>query len=190
MNKLAKFNSESCSENTQFKTKWKPNSTQESELCDLCVSVVQPNPMRTTCVKQARRGLTLVEVLAVVIILGLIATTLTLSFRGQVGRAKHELAKTGIGVIVQAIETYALETGALPTTEQGLQSLTESPPNRGEPYLKPDKLRDPWGNEYVLIVPGPSSAYQVMSYGADGVPGGAPGSDDADITSDNLGDRE
>lgn len=132
-----------------------------------------------------RRGMTLVEVLAVVVILGLIATTLTLSFRGQVGRAKKELAKTGIGVLVNAIETYALETGALPTMDAGLEVLTIAPPSRGEPFLKADKLLDPWGHPYLYVSPGPLSAYQVLSYGADGRPGGE--GEAADLTSDDLG---
>jgi general secretion pathway protein G len=134
-------------------------------------------------------AMTLVEVLAVVVILGLLATTLTLSFRGQIGRAKRELARTGIGVIVGAIETYAIEQGELPPMEAGLEALTEPPPGRGEAYLRPDKLVDPWGNRYVYVTPGPNTEYQVLSYGADGKLGGAPGSDDADITSDDLGER-
>lgn len=133
------------------------------------------------------KGMTLVEVLAVVVILGLIAGTLTLTFRGQIGRAKRELAKTGIGVIVNAIETYSIETGSVPTMREGLDALTNAPSGRGEPYLKHDKTTDPWGNPYVYISPGPTSAYQVVSYGADGRLGGAPGSKDEDITSDDLG---
>jgi len=135
-----------------------------------------------------RSGMTLVEVLAVVIILGLLATTLTLTFRGQVGRAKTEIARTGIGVVVNAIETYALETGAIPTTQQGLAALTVTPQGRGAPYLSADKLNDPWGNGFAYVEPGPEgSAYQVISYGADGQSGGAAGTEAEDITSDNLG---
>jgi len=141
-----------------------------------------------TSLGNLRKGMTLVEVLAVVIILGLLATTLTLTFRGQVGRAKTEIARTGIGVVVNAIETYALETGSIPSTQQGLAALTETPQGRGAPYLSADKLRDPWGNSFAYVEPGPDgSAYQVISYGADGQPGGAEGSEAADITSDNLG---
>lgn len=135
-----------------------------------------------------RRAMTLVEVLAVVIILGLIAGTLTYSFRGQVGRAKRELAKTGIGVIISAIETYALETGSLPTMEDGIEILTQKPTGRSEPFLKPDQLIDPWGSQYIYITPGPNSSYQVLSYGADKTLGGAEG-EDMDITSDALGDH-
>lgn len=137
--------------------------------------------------RMRRRGMTLVEVLAVVVILGLIAGTLTLSLRGQMGRAKRELAKTGIGVIVNAIETYAIETGRLPEMSEGLSVLIEIDPVRGEAYLKEDQLLDPWGNPYIYITPGPNSAYQVISYGSDGRPGGEPGSEAADITSDDLG---
>lgn len=135
-------------------------------------------------VAATRRAMTLVEVLAVVVILGLIATTLTLSFRGQVGTAKRELARTGIGVIVNAIETFALETGSIPAMDTGLDALTQTPPGRGEPYLRPDKLTDPWGRPYLYVAPGPNSAYQVLSYGADGRPGGE--GEAADISSDDL----
>lgn len=129
--------------------------------------------------------------MAVVVILAMLAGTLTYSIRGQMGSAKRELARSGIGVVVNAIETYALETGRLPTLEEGLAALTATAPSqeggRGEPFLKPDKLTDPWGNAFIYITPGPASAYQVVSYGADGVPGGS--GRDADITSDDLGRR-
>ncbi len=153
-------------------------------------SLIQASRDRRNRTPPARRGMTLVEVLAVVIILGLIAATLTLSFRGQVGRAKRELAKTGIALIVNAIETYALETGAIPTMEDGLDVLTRAPAGRAEPFLKPDKLIDPWGHRYQYVTPGPQSAYQVLSLGADGRPGvsaGGAGSEDEDISSDQLG---
>jgi general secretion pathway protein G len=137
--------------------------------------------------------MTLVEVLAVVVILGIIAATLTISFRGQVGKAKRELAKTGIGVVVAAIETYAIETGRLPTMEEGLEVLTRPTQGRSEPYLKADKLTDPWGNPYIYVTPSSAQAggaYAVISYGADGQPGAADGDEEArDITSDDLAER-
>lgn len=133
------------------------------------------------------RGMTLVEVLAVVVILGLIAATLVYSFGGQVGRARRELARTGIAAIVQALETYAIETGAYPDMGDGLLTLTRPMPGRSTPLLQPDKLVDPWNNPYQYIVPGPDGLpYQIVSYGADSTPGGETGTDAADITSDQL----
>lgn len=143
---------------------------------------------RTIVPRRAQPGLTLVELLAVVVILGIIAATLTLSFRGQVGTAKRQLAKTGIAVVVNAIETFYLETGRIPTMDEGLQVLTQPTPGRSEPFLKPDKLLDPWRTPYVYITPGPKSTYVVISYGADKQLGGAPGTESADITSDDLGE--
>lgn len=153
-----------------------------------------PRPPRSATRAAIRRsaGLTLVEVLAVVVILGLIAATLTMSFRGQVGTAKRQLAKTGIGVVVNAIETFALETGRVPTMEEGLDALTRPTPGRVEPFIKSDKLRDPWGSRYQYITPGPTGApgtYQVISLGSDRASGGTAGTDAADISSDDLSEH-
>ena len=146
-------------------------------------------PKHSGSVLGYRGGLTLVEMLAVVIILGLIAAALTTTFSGQVGRAKTEIAKSGIGTVVAAIETYGLERGEIPSMEQGLRVLTQRPSGRAEAYLKPDQIIDPWGNEYAYITPGAESRYEVISYGADGRPGGEAGSEDADISSERLGGR-
>jgi general secretion pathway protein G len=74
--------------------------------------------------------------------------------------------------------------------QEGLEVLTDKPAGRSEPYLKPDKLIDPWGEPYKYEVPGPSGAYLVLSYGSDKQPGGEAGTDAADITSDNLRDTD
>ena len=87
-------------------------------------------------------------------------------------------------MIVNAIETYALETGSIPAMDAGLEALTQTPPGRGEPYLRSDKLTDPWGHPYLYVAPGPSTEYQVLSYGADGRPGGE--GEAADVSSDDL----
>lgn len=135
-----------------------------------------------------RRGMTLVEILAVVIILGLIAGTLLVGFSGTFGQAKQELARSGIGVIVGKIETYRIQYGSWPSNDLGLAALTDG---HAQPtasyYLSRDKLIDPWGNPYLYVTPGPDGhPYEVISYGADRQPGGAAGTEDADISSVNL----
>ncbi|MEM8757509.1 MAG: type II secretion system protein GspG [Planctomycetota bacterium] len=133
-----------------------------------------------------RAGMTLVEVLAVVVILGLLAGTLAVGFGGAFSKGKQELAKTGIGVVVGRLELYGLEHDRYPDTSTGLAALTDGV---AEPtaayYLGPDRLIDPWGNPYYLVVPGPDGhPYEVLSFGEDGVEGGS--GPDADITSVNL----
>ena len=132
--------------------------------------------------------MTLIEVLAVVAILGLLAGTLLVGFSGSFGKAKHELAKSGIGIIVSQVEKYRLEKGNWPTNELGLSVLTDG---QASPsctyYLGAGQLLDPWNRSYLYISPGPSGhPYEVLSFGADGQPGGASGSEDADVSSANL----
>jgi general secretion pathway protein G len=130
-----------------------------------------------------RRAMTLIEVLAVVVILGLIAGTLLVGFSGSFGKAKHELAKSAIGLIAGRIELYRIERSAWPTNELGLQILSDG---HAQPttsyYLKPDQLIDPWDRPFLYITPGPEGhPYEVLTYGADGAPGGD--GENADVSS-------
>ena len=132
------------------------------------------------------RAMTLVEVLAVVVILGMLAATLTVGFSSAFGRGKRELARTGIGIVAGKLETYRLEHGVWPDSLDALTSPAASP--AAPFYLGEDQLTDPWGRRYALIVPGPEDhPYEVVSLGADGVLGGQ--GEDADITSIRLRDR-
>lgn len=137
-----------------------------------------------------RAGMTLVEVLAVVVILGLIAGTLAIGFSGTFARGKRELAKTGIGVVVGKVEAYRIEHDAWPSTDLGLAALSDGHATpTASYYLKPDQLLDPWNHPYAFIAPGPNGhPYEVVSYGADGQPGGT--GEDADLSSVNLRERE
>jgi general secretion pathway protein G len=137
------------------------------------------------------RGMTLVEILAVVLILGLIAGTLLVGFSGTFGKAKHELAKSGIGVIVGKIELYRMEKQSWPGNDLGLAALSEGhAPPTSTFYLSGDQLLDPWNRPYLYVCPGPEGhPYEVISYGADGQIGGDAGTENADITSVNLGGR-
>jgi general secretion pathway protein G len=134
----------------------------------------------------ARRAMTLVEVLAVVVILGLLAGTLAVGFSGAFAKGKRELAKTAIGQIVARLELFKMEKSAWPSPEQGLAALTTGQAKPTDPYyMSEDKLLDPWGQRYYLIIPGPDGhPYEILSYGADAQPGGE--GENADVSSINL----
>ncbi|MBA3708095.1 MAG: type II secretion system protein GspG [Planctomycetes bacterium] len=130
--------------------------------------------------------MTLIEILAVVVILGMLAVVLTVSFSGKMGKAKREIAKTQIGQIAGQIELYQLEKHRLP--DAGTLSALSSAPDASY-YIEPAKLIDPWGKALLYIVPGPEGhAFEVVSYGSDGQPGGT--GDAADVSSANLGDAK
>ena len=115
--------------------------------------------------------MTLIEVLAVVVILGLLAVTLTVGITGKMGKARSEIAKTQIAQIVSQVQAFQLEKRALPTASDGLSILTTDP--NASYYLERGKLNDPWGRQYQYLVPGPNNApFEIMTYGADGQPGG------------------
>jgi len=137
-----------------------------------------------------RRAMTLVEVLAVVVILGILAATLAVGFSGAFGKGKQELAKTGIGLIVGRLEIYKMEHDAWPDNAVGLAVLTDGHAAPADAYyLSPDNLRDPWGRTYLFAAPGPEGRpFEVISYGADGQPGGT--GEDADVSSARLRGEE
>lgn len=124
------------------------------------------------------------------VILGLIAATLVVGFAGVFGTAKHELTRTGIGVVVGKLELYRMARNAYPATDVGLDALTDGKAVPGDAfYLSPDQLLDPWGRKYLYVAPGPSGhPFEVASYGADGQPGGD--GENGDISSTALRRRE
>ncbi|MEO1237598.1 MAG: type II secretion system protein GspG [Planctomycetota bacterium] len=122
---------------------------------------------------RGRGGFTFIEIMVVVVIIGLLAGAVALRVTGNVAQARQNRAKSDIATIVTAIETYRLNTARLPTNAQGLSVL---PIDRGV---------DPWGRAYQYNVPGPAGEeFEVVSYGADGRPGGE--DEDADVVSWDL----
>ncbi len=118
--------------------------------------------------------MTFVELLAVLVILGLIAGVLAVSFAGRFARGKQEIARTQLSLISQAIETYRIEHGEWPPMNQGLSALTtpQAAPTASY-FLKPDQIRDPWDQLYALIIPGPDGyPFEILTYGSDAQPGG------------------
>lgn len=137
---------------------------------------------------QARRGMTFVELLAVLVILGLVAGVFTVGIAGKFNQSKRELAKSQIGIIDGQVQAYYTQTSTWPPSDKGLLVLTspESSPNSAY-YLKPDQLLDPWNTPFYIVVPGPDgNPYEIVSYGADGQPGGT--DENADLSSLRLRD--
>ncbi len=134
-----------------------------------------------------RQAMTLVEILAVVVILGLLAVTLTVSLAGKMGKAKQEISKTQIAQLVGQVQTYQLEKRSLPKSGDGLQALSAPAALPTASYfVEAAKLTDPWGQPYLLLIPGPDGhPFEIVTYGADAQPGGD--GDNADVSSVTMG---
>ena len=135
--------------------------------------------------RRRQRGLTLVELLVVLLILGLIAAFAVPQVMKYVGTAKIDAAGIQVERLGGVLDLYHLDMGRYPTTEEGLQALVEPPSNAERwagPYLKKaDSLIDPWGRPYEYRSPGEHGDYDLYTLGADGQEGGD--DEDGDITS-------
>lgn len=117
------------------------------------------------------RAFTLVELMVVVVILGVLATVITVSVTDYLVQGKQSAAKAEIAQMTSALTLFYTEHDRYPTTEEGLDLLTQSSPAHPNGILQGD-LRDPWGNPYVYVYPGLHGPFDVCSYGAKGQPGG------------------
>ena len=138
--------------------------------------------------KQA--AFTLIEVMIVVVILGILAAVVIPKILDRPDQARQSAAKSDIAVVMQQLKLYRLDNTFYPSTEQGLQALVVKPATNPIPmnwkqggYL--ERLpNDPWGRPYLYLNPGVKGEIDVMSYGADGQPGGE--GNNADIGSWGL----
>lgn len=136
--------------------------------------------------RDQRAAFSLVELMVVIVIIGLLAGTATVSVRSYLVRSKQNVAKSEIAKVVQALETYYAEYDSYPTTDEGLDALTE-PSEAFTDGLLTTLPNDPWGNAYEYLNPGRDTAYEVISYGADSREGGDGA--DKDFSSATLGER-
>lgn len=126
--------------------------------------------------RQRQRGLTLLELLVVLAILATLALVVAPRVLKYVGKAKTDTAAVQIENVAAALELYFLETGAYPTSEQGLEALVERPSGVvawDGPYLKKSSgIVDPWGRTYQYRFPGEHGEFDVFTLGADNALGG------------------
>ncbi|HEV8234336.1 MAG TPA: type II secretion system major pseudopilin GspG [Gemmatimonadaceae bacterium] len=139
-------------------------------------------------VRGRRSGFTLIEILVVIVVIAILATLVAPNIFQHVGAAKGATAKSQIEMLGAALDAYRLDNGRYPTTEQGLGALWEKPTidppqNWRAPYLRKPVPPDPWGRPYLYLSPGQVNpqGYDLLTYGADGKPGGE--NEDADIMS-------
>ena len=155
-------------------------TTRQAPHCGVQAELV---PVVSHRVAKARRGFTLLELLVVLVIIGLLAGYVGPRFFAQIGKSEVKTAAAQLDGLGKALDSYRLDTGHYPTTEQGLGALWVKPadePRWWGPYLKKAPPKDPWGREYLYKSPGEHGDYDLYSLGKDGREGGE--GEDQDIT--------
>ncbi len=120
-----------------------------------------------------RRAFSLLEIMAVVVIMGLLVGAVAVGVRGQISRSRVEIAKKDILHLHNAIVKFEAEHGELPSEDQGLYILLGG--EKGDEFDK--KIQkppiDPWGNEYgYQLIDDDDNPFLIVCYGSDGIEGG------------------
>lgn len=140
--------------------------------------------------QRARGGFTMVELMAVLIILGLLAGVVVKSFVGQVDKAKVSTTRASLKLLHSAINEYHMNTGRWPGEDEGLYVLIEPPTDGTEwppgGYLETTDIPpDAWGNEFKYeLYPESGKPFVIKSLGADNQEGGE--DYDADLYSTDI----
>lgn len=135
-------------------------------------------------------GFTLIEMMAVLLIIALLAGLASTAFLGKIDEAKVKTTKANLVTLRNAVLNFKMDTGYFPSEEVGLIELIEQPMDLEGwvpgGYLQETVLpQDGWGHDFDYILnPESGKAFDIISYGADGKEGGD--GYDADISCNNL----
>lgn len=133
------------------------------------------------------KGMTLIEIMVVLTLLGIVMTVLAVNVMGQFESGKVDAASLQMKNIETALMSFKLKYSRYPSTSEGLNALVTPPPMKsgrtpGAFMDNAEQLTDPWGNPFQYFSPATSGNhdYEIISYGSDGQSGGT--GTDADIS--------
>ena len=134
--------------------------------------------MKDSGKRQWRRGFTMVELMAVLIILGLLAAVVVRNFVGRVDDARVKVTKASLRQLHTAINEFHMDTGRWPTDDEGLKVLVQQPPDvtvyPPGGYIETTEVpKDAWGRDFIFeLLPESGRPFAIKSLGADGQEGG------------------
>ncbi len=134
--------------------------------------------MKKAKIKAVRGGFTMVELMAMLIIIGLLATLVVTKVASKIDEARVTTTKANLKILHSAVNQFKMDTGRFPTEEEGLMALVEQPTDvikyESGGYLETTEIpKDGWGNEFIYeVLPESGKPFAIKSLGADGEEGG------------------
>jgi general secretion pathway protein G len=124
----------------------------------------------TTKSARRQRGMSLLEIMVVITLIGLVTAAIGVAVINQLGKGQSDSARNQAYEVAKSLDIYKLQNGSYPSTGQGLSVLANPP--KGKPIMEAVP-KDPWGNEYIYVIPGQKnpSKFDVRSKGSDGQEG-------------------
>jgi general secretion pathway protein G len=137
--------------------------------------------------RRARSAFTLIEIIVVILIIGVLAAVIAPRLLNRVGQAKSTAAAANAASLANQVRLMSADCGGALPPDTSIRALWECPSGIDKtawkgPYVdNADALNDPWGNPFILVIPGKKNIdFDVVSYGSDGQPGGT--GEAADVT--------
>ena len=127
--------------------------------------------MRKFSSPRRARGMSLIELMVVIVLIGGVLAIITSRVMGGQDRANVRLTETQLITLAGKVDQFRLDTGRLPESLDQLVNATGQPNWLG-PYAKAEELKDPWGTPIEFRRPGTAGPYELVSLGADQQAGG------------------
>jgi len=126
--------------------------------------------------KRKKDGFTMIELMAMLIIIGLLATLVATKVTDKIAQARVTTTKANLKILHTAVNEFYMNTDRFPAEEEGLLVLIEPPSDvdTWEPYLETTELpKDAWKNDFIYeLYPESGRSFVIKSLGADGEVGG------------------
>ncbi|HUU16426.1 MAG TPA: type II secretion system major pseudopilin GspG [Sedimentisphaerales bacterium] len=127
--------------------------------------------------KRIKYGFTMIELMAMLIIIGLLATLVVTKVASKIDQARETTTKANLKALAAAVNQFRMDTARFPTEDEGLLALIEQPSDveTWEPggYLETTEIpKDGWGNEFIFeLYPESGKQFVIRSSGPDGEQG-------------------
>lgn len=124
------------------------------------------------------KGFTMVELMAVLIILGLLFGLVAKKVSDKIDQARVTTTKANLKELHTLVNQFYMDTGRYPSEELGLAELIEQPPDvisyPPGGYLETTEIpKDAWAQEFIYErFPPSGKEFVIVSYGADKEEGG------------------